>query len=142
MQPEVVSGTDYAVGYLDPKRGTFSNAVWKAWFASDLSILEDGDRSTITFFGPCAQFPYTTHYTVIASDGRVQEYATSAEAVRGFQILPPPTVGSGSQVQTVSPQFSFYHEVTCPSGIYRLAFFGPRMDEPGYKVQSGRTRQG
>lgn len=142
MQPEVVSGTEYAVCYLDPKRGTFSNAVWKGWFASDLSIFEDGDRSTITFLAPDVLFPYTTHYTVIAADGNVQGYATSAEAVRGFQRLPPPEVGSGSQVQMASPQFSFYHEVTCPSGVYRLAFFGPRMDEPGYKVQSGRTREG
>jgi len=29
-QPEVVSGTDYAVCFADPRRGAFSNAVWKA----------------------------------------------------------------------------------------------------------------
>jgi hypothetical protein len=30
LQAEAVSGTDYAVCYLDRQRGTFSNAVWKA----------------------------------------------------------------------------------------------------------------
>ncbi len=33
--PEPVSGTDCAVCYLDLQRGAFSNAMWKAWFASD-----------------------------------------------------------------------------------------------------------
>ena len=133
---EAVSGTDYAVCYLDLQRGTFSNAVWKAWFASDTAtMLKGGDHSTITFFGPCVQFPYTTHYTVIAADGQVHEYATSAEAIQEFQTLPPREVSSGSQVQTVSPQFCYYHEVTCPSGVYRLEFFGPRMDERGYQVK-------
>ncbi|MFL5655231.1 MAG: hypothetical protein ACJ8CB_13785, partial [Ktedonobacteraceae bacterium] len=136
VQPEAVSGTDYAVCYIDPQRGTFSNSVWKAWFASDTATtLEGGDHSTITFFGPCVQFPYTTHHTVIAADGRVHEYANSAEAVQEFQTLPPREVSSGSQVQTVFPQFSYYHEVTCPSGVYRLEFFGPRMDERGYRVK-------
>jgi len=135
-QPEAVCGTDYAVCYLDPQRGTFSNTVWKAWFASDTAtMLEGGDHSTITFFGPCVQFPYTTHYTVMAADGQVHEYATSAEAVQGFQTLPPREVSSGSQVQTVFPQFCYYHEVTCPSDVYRIEFFGPRMDERGYKVK-------
>jgi hypothetical protein len=135
-QPEAVSGTNYAVCYLDPQRGTFSNTVWKAWFASDTAtMLEGGDYSTITFFAPCVQFPYTTHNTVIAADGQVHEYATSAEAVQGFQTLPPREVSSGSQVQTVFPQFCYYHEVTCPSGVYCLEFFGPRMDEWGYKVK-------
>jgi hypothetical protein len=135
-QPEAVSGTNYAVCYLDPQRGTFSNTVWKAWFASDTApMLEGGDHSTITFFAPCVQFPYTTHNTVIAADGQVHEYATSAEAVQGFQTLPPREVSSGSQVQTVFPQFCYYHEVTCPSGVYCLEFFGPRMDEWGYKVK-------
>jgi hypothetical protein len=27
-----------------------------------------------------------------------------------------------------------YHEISCPSGTYRLEFFGPRMDEHGYKL--------
>ena len=135
-QPEAVSGTNYAVCYIDPQRGTFSNTVWKAWFASDTAtMLEGGDHSTITFFAPCVQFPYTTHNTVIAADGQVHEYATSAEAVQGFQTLPPREVSSGSQVQTVFPQFCYYHEVTCPSGIYRIEFFGPRMDERGYAAE-------
>src|SRR5437879_7206897 len=86
VQPEAVSGIDYAVCYIDPQRGTFSNAVWRAWFSSDpTTILEGSDHSTITFFGPCVQFPYTTHNTVIAADGQVHEYATSAEAIQGFQ---------------------------------------------------------
>jgi hypothetical protein len=135
-QPEAVSGIDYAVCYLDQQRGTFSNTVWKAWFASDTAtMLEGGDHSTITFFGPCVQFPYTTHYTVIAADGQMHEYADRAGAVQGFQSLPPREVSSGSQVQTVFPQFCYYHEVTCPSGVYRLEFFGPGMDERGYQVK-------
>ena len=135
-QPEAVSGIDYAVCYHDQQWGTFSNTVWKTWFASDTAtMLEGGDHSTITFFAPCVQFPYTTHNTVIAADGQVHEYATSAEAVQGFQTLPPREVSSGSQVQTVFPQFCYYHEVTCPSGVYRIEFFGPRRDERGYKVK-------
>ncbi|HLI06952.1 MAG TPA: hypothetical protein VKV40_10320 [Ktedonobacteraceae bacterium] len=136
LQPEAVSGTDYAVCYIDPQRGTFSNAVWKAWFASDpATMLEGDDHSTITFFGPCVQFPYTTHYTVIAADGQVYEYADRAGAVQGFQTLPSREVSSGSQVQTVFPQFCYYHEVTCPSGVCRIEFFGLRMDERGYPVK-------
>jgi hypothetical protein len=136
VQPEASSGTDYAVCYLDQQRGTFSNPVWKTWFASDTAtLLEGGDHSAITFFGPCVQFPYTTHYTVIASDGQVHEYTTRAEAVQELQTFPPREVGSGSQVQTVFPQFCYYHEVTCPSGVYRIEFFGPRMDERGYQVK-------
>lgn len=135
-QPEAVSGTDYAVCYLDPQRGAFSNTVWKAWFASDTAtMLEGGDHSTITFLGPCVQFPYTTHYTVIASDGQVHEYTTSAEAVQGFQTLPPQAVDNRSQVQMDFPQFCYYHEVTCPSGVYRIEFIGPHMDERGYQVK-------
>ena len=134
--PEAVSGTDYAVCYLDPKRGTFSNAAWRAWFSSDSAMsLDSSAHSTITFLGPSVQFPYTTHYTVIASDGHVHEYADRAGAIQGFQTLPPQEVSSGSQVQTVFPQFCYYHEVTCPSGVYRIEFFGPRMDERGYQVK-------
>ena len=133
---EAVSGTDYAACYLDLQRGTFSNAVWRAWFASDpATTLEGSDQSIITFLGPCQQFPYTTHYTVIASDGHVHAYADRAGAIQGFQTLTPREVSSGSQVQTVFPQFCYYHEVTCPSGVYRLEFFGPRMDERGYQVK-------
>ena len=134
--PESVSGTDYAVCYLDLQRGTFSNAVWRAWFASDpTTILEGSDHSTITFFGPYVQFPYTTHNTVIAADGQVHEYADRAGAIQGFQTLSSREVSSGSQIQTVFPQFCYYHEVTCPSGVYRIEFFGPRMDERGYQVK-------
>lgn len=134
--PESVSGTDYAVCYLDLQRGTFSNAVWKTWFASDpTTILEGSAQSAITFLGPWMSFPYTTHYTVIAADGQVHEYATRAGAIQGFQALPPREVSSGSQVQTIFPQFCYYHEVTCPSGVYRIEFFGPRMDERGYQVK-------
>jgi hypothetical protein len=136
VQPETVSGTDYAVCYIDPQRGTFSNIVWKAWFASDTAtMLEGGEHSTVTFFGPCVQFPYTTHNTVIAADGQVHEYATSAEAVQEFQTLPLQAVGNKSQGQTVFTQFCYYHEVTCPSGVYRIEFFGPRLDERGYQVK-------
>ena len=134
--PEPVSGTDYAVCYLDLQRGTFSNAVWRSWFASDpATILKGSDQSTITFLGPCLQFPYTTHYTVMASDGHVHEYADRAGAIQGFQTLPSQEVSSESQVQPVFPQFCYYHEVVCPSGVYRLEFFGPLMDERGYRVR-------
>ena len=133
---EAVSGIDYAVCYLDPQRGTFSNPAWRAWFASDPATLLDGSaHRTIIFLGPCMQFPSTTHYTVIAADGRVHEYADRAEAIQGFQTLPPQEVSTGSQVQTVFPQFCYYDEVECPSGAYRLEFFGPRMDKQGYKVK-------
>jgi hypothetical protein len=137
VQPDAVSGTDYAVCYLDPQRGgTFSNNVWKAWFASDTeTMLEGGDHSAITFFGPYVQFPYTTHYTVIASDGQVHEYTTTAESIQGFQTLPTREVSSRSQVQMVFPQFCYYHEVTCPSGVYRIEFFGSHMDERGYQIK-------
>lgn len=129
-QAHEVSGTDYAVCYLDLQRGTFSNTAWKAWFASDAAApLEGGDRSDIIFLVPSMQFPYTTHYTVITADGQVYEYATSAEAFQRFLTLPLQEVSSGSQAETVCPQFSYYHEVTCPSGIYRLEFFGQHMDE-------------
>jgi len=145
--PESVSGTDYAVCYLDLQWGTFSNAVWKVWFSSNpTTILEGSDQSTITFLGLCVQFHYTTHYTVIAADGHVHEYTDSAGAVQGFQTLPPREVSSGSQVQTIFPQFCYYHEVTCPSGVYRIEFFGPRGDEQGYQVKeaegSGQTSPG
>ena len=111
-------------------------SVWKAWFASDASTILGGSAaSTITFLVPCLQFPYTTHNTVIAADGYVHEYADSAGAIQGFQTLPPREASSGSRVQTIFPQFCYYHEVTCPSGIYRIEFFGPRMDERGYAAE-------
>ena len=133
---EAVSGTDYAVCYLDLQRGNGSNASWRTWFPTDADTIFNGsDRSTITFFGPSMQFPYTTHYTVIASAGQVYDYADRAGAIEGFSTLPPREVDNGSQVQVVFPQFCYYHEVVCPSGVYRLEFFGPRMDEQGYKVK-------
>lgn len=142
--PDAVSGTDYAVCYLDLQRGTFSNASWRKWFSSDRTILDSSNHSDITFLVPCIQFPSTTHYTVIAADGQVYEYAGRAEAIQSFHTLPPQKVNNGSAIQTVFPQFCYYHEVTCPSGVYRLEFFGPRMDERGYEVRetafSGRER--
>jgi len=133
---QVVSGIDYAVCYLDLQRGTFSNDYWKAWFASDMSRLFDGSLpSGVTFLGPCIQFPYTTHYTVIASDGQVHEYASRAEAIQGFDAMPPREASNGSGTKTIFPQFCYYHEVTCPDGVYRLEFFGPRMAEQGYQVK-------
>lgn len=142
LQPEEVSGTDYAVRYLDAKQGSFSNTSWRTWFASDSATIFDGsDLSTITFLRPCLQFPYTTHYTVIASDGHIHEYASRAEAIQGFQILPLQERSKGSALQTVVfPQLCYYHEVTCPSGTYRLEFFGPRMDEQGYPVKEAAER--
>ena len=135
VSPEVVSGTEYAVCYLDPKRGTFSNDAWRAWFPSDTTTILDGnDHNPITFLIPCVQFPYTTHYTVMAADGHVHEYADRAEAIQGFLALPSRKVSNENSVQTiVFPQFSYYHEVTCPDGVYRLEFFGPHMDEQGVK---------
>ena len=144
-KPEAVSGTEYAVCYLDPKRGTFSNAAWRAWFSSDTTAFLNGSaESTITFLAPCVQFPYTTHYTVMGADGHVHEYADRTEAIQGFQAFPPQEVGEENDLHTVFPQFCYYHEVTCPSGVYRLEFFGSRMDEQGYPVketaQRGRER--
>lgn len=140
--PASVSGIDYAVCYLDPLRGAFSNASWKVWFASDTTGFFDGSfPGTITCFVPCVQFPYTTHYTVIASDGQTHEYADRTQALQGFQAMPSREADNGSGAQTVFPQFSYYHEVTCPDGIYRLEFFGPRMHERGYHVQEERRGQ-
>jgi len=142
VQPEAVSGTEYAVCYLDPKRGTFSNDSWRAWFSSDTATILDGSfHNTITFLSPCVQFPYTTHYTVIASDGHVHEYSDRAGAIQGFQTFPPQEVGEENDLHTVFPQFCYYHEVTCPGGIYRLEFFGPRMDEQGYQIKGGEERR-
>jgi len=144
-QPEAVSGTEYAVCYLDPKRGTFSNAAWRAWFSSDsTTLLDDSAENTITFLAPCMQFPYSTYYTVMEASGHVHEYADRTEAIAGFQAFPPQEVGEENNRHTVFPQLCYYHEVTCPGGVYRLEFFGPRMDEQGYQVketaQRGRER--
>jgi hypothetical protein len=136
LQPEAVSGTDSAVRYLDARRGNFANASWRAWFASDSATIFDGsDLSTITFLRPCFQFPSTTHYTVIEASGHIHEYASRAEARQGFEAFLPQERDHGSSAQTiVFPQLCYYHEVACPSGVYRLEFFGPRTDEPGYLV--------
>ncbi|QBD82010.1 hypothetical protein EPA93_40950 [Ktedonosporobacter rubrisoli] len=136
LQPEAVSGTNYAVRYLDPRRGNFSNASWQAWFASDSATLFDGsDLSTVSFLAPCFQFPYTTHYTVMAADGQLHEYVDRAEARQGFEAFLPQARDHGSSVQTVAfPHLCYYHEITCPDGVYRLEFFGPHMDEQGYQI--------
>ena len=123
VQPEAVSGTEYAVCYLDSQRGTFSNDIWRAWFSSGITTILDGSlHRTITFLGPCVQFPYTTHYTVIASDGHVHEYLDRAGAIQGFYSFLPQEGGEESDLHTVFPQLCYYHEVTCPGGIYRLEF--------------------
>jgi hypothetical protein len=140
VRPEATSGTDYAVCYLDAKQGTFSNASWRNRFSSDTAILFDHSDQSITFLGPCMQFPFTTHYTVIASDGHVSEYADRAGALQGFATFPLQEVHNGNAVQTLAPHFCYYHDVICPSGVYRIEFFGPRMDELGYTVE-GLTAQ-
>ena len=128
-QPEVLSGIDYAVCYLDRQRGTFSNSIWKAWFASDpVTMLEEGKHQNITFFAPVVQFPYTTHYTVLAAAEEVHEYASAAAAIEGFQALPR---GENQGF----PLLCYYHEVSCPGGVYRIEFFGPHMDEEAYRVK-------
>jgi hypothetical protein len=136
-QPETVSGTEDAVGYLDPKRGMFSNAAWRAWFSSNAATLLDGNTpSTATFFAPYVQFPYSTHYTVVAPDGHIHECADRAEAIQQFDAFPLQEEDNGSAGQTVvAAQFCYYHDVICSSGTYRLEFFGPRMEEQGYQVK-------
>ena len=136
IPPEPASGTNYAVCYLDGHRGNYANPSWKAWFSLDPVTLFDGrNRSDITFFRPDRPFPFTTHYSVIASDGQIHEYADRAEALQGFTALPFHEVGNGRDLQTTFPQFCYYHEVTCPDGIFHIEFFGPRMNEQGYKVR-------
>jgi hypothetical protein len=140
-QPEALCGTEYALCYLDPKRGRFSNAAWNAWFSPEsATILEDLEDLAVLFLGPYVQFPYTTHYTVVEASGQVHEYADRAGAREGFQTFPLQEVGKQSDLHILSPQFCYYHEVTCPGGIYRLEFFGPRMDEQGYRVKETEER--
>ena len=99
-------------------------------------MLFDGRASdSAILLVPCLQVSYTTHYTVFAANGRVYEYAGRAEAVQGFDTFPSREVSNGSQTQTIFPQFCYYHEITCSGSIYRLEFFGPRMDERGYTVE-------
>jgi hypothetical protein len=135
-QPEVVMGIEVAVCYLDLQRGACSNAAWRAWFSSDNDMIfaHESERSSITFFGPYIQYPYTTHYTAIAVDGHVHNYADHVEALQCFETLPSQEVKTGNDLQTIFPQLCYYHEVTCPGGTYRLEFFGSRIDEQGYKV--------
>ncbi len=139
---EVVSGTDCAVCFFDPQEGAFSNATWRTWFSSDSTKLFDGDTpgtsrtpGILIFLVPWLSFPSTSHYTVIASDGCVYEYANRAESLQGFLTSPAQEVSNGNGLQTLFPQFCYYHDVMCPDGVYRLEFFGPRMDEQGYQVK-------
>lgn len=135
-QEEAVSGTEYAVCYLDLKRGTFSNAAWRAWFSTETAtIFDTGSHRAITFLAPCVQFPYTTHYTVVASGGQIHEYAEGAEAIQGFQTFSSQEMDKESNLHSPFPQFCYYQEVTCPGGIYRLELFGSGMNKPGYAVK-------
>lgn len=133
VQPEASSGIEYAVCYLDARHGAFSNVAWKKWFTAGQAILFEEHDQPVTFLRPVIQFPYTTHYTVVAADGLISEYPGHAEALQGFVADPLKEEQHGTSIEATAPHFSYYHEVTCPSGIYRLDFFGPRMDEPGYK---------
>ena len=122
-KPEAVSGIEYAVCYLDLRRGAFSNTSWREWFPSDTAGIFAGN-SSISFFRPLIEFPYTTHYTVIAADGQVHEYPDRAGAIEGFSTLPPPTMHDESDTQTILPHFYYYHEVKFPSGDHQIGFFG------------------
>ncbi|GHO62584.1 hypothetical protein KSC_014760 [Ktedonobacter sp. SOSP1-52] len=136
--PEVVSGVEYAVCYLDPKRGHAANASWRAWFSSDVATLLNGStHRNILFLSPCMQFPSTTHYTVIAADGQVHEYSDRAKAIQGYALLASQEAHDQSHLHSIFPQFCYYHEIICPDGVYRIEFFGPRMNEQGYKVHKG-----
>lgn len=138
VMPEVVSGVEYAVCYLDPKRGHAANASWRAWFSSDVATLLNGSTySNILFLRPCMQFPSTTHYTVITADGQVHEYSDRARAIQGYALLVSQEVHDRSDLHSIFPQFCYYHEIICPDGVYRIEFFGPRMNEQGYKAHKG-----
>ncbi|HET8841690.1 MAG TPA: hypothetical protein VFN35_09495 [Ktedonobacteraceae bacterium] len=132
LQPKVISSTTHAVCYLDVRQGTFANMSWKTWFSSDPDILLRCQNQSITFLCPCILFPFTTHYTVIAPDGHISEYPDRIAAFQGFIATPLQEVSQGNTFEIVAPHFCYYHEVTCPSGIYRLEFFGPHMNEQGY----------
>ncbi len=118
-KPEAVSGIEYAVCYLDLQRGAFSNSSWREWFPSDTARIFDGS-APITFFRPLIQFPYTTHYTVIAADGQAHEYADRTGAIEGFSALPAQEV----QDEAAPPHFYYYHEVKLPNSVQRIGFFG------------------
>lgn len=133
-QPEITSASIYAVCYLDVRQGTFANVSWKTYFSSDPDFLFRCQNQSITFLRPCMQFPFTTHYTVIAPDGRVSEYPDRITALQGFRDTPLQEMNQGNIIQIVAPHFCYYHEVTCPGGTYRLEFFGPHMNEQGYTL--------
>ncbi|WP_201384501.1 hypothetical protein [Ktedonobacter sp. SOSP1-52] len=136
--PEVVSGSEYAVCYLDPTRGHAANACWRAWFSSDVATLLHGSmHSNVLFLRPCMQFPSTTHDTIIAADGHIQEYADRAGAIQGYALLASQEAHDRSDLHHIFPQFCYYHEIICPDGVYRIEIFGPRMNEQGYKVHKG-----
>lgn len=132
LPPEVTSAATYAVCYLDVRQSTLVNVSWKTWFSSDPALLFQRQEQPIIFLRPCIQFPFTTHYTIIAADRRVSEYPDRAAALQGFGNAPLQGMSEGNSIEIVAPAFCYYHEVTCPSGIYWLEFFGPRMNEQGY----------
>lgn len=128
------SGIRMALCYLDARQGSFSNDTWKSLFASDpVRLFSDADQS-ITFFGPYIQYPFTTHYTVVASDGQVSEYPDHLGALQGFATSALQEEHNGDTVRIVAPHFSYYYDVTCPSGVYRLEFFGSEVNKPGYTL--------
>ncbi|GCE23686.1 hypothetical protein [Dictyobacter kobayashii] len=133
--PEANSRTECAVCYLNVRQGIFSNETWKTWFPTDTTVLFNHHDQPITFFRPYVQFPFTTHYTIVDATGSVTEYPDREEALNGFVSTPLQEIKHGNTVQIVAPNFCYYHEVLCPSGTYRLEFFGPRMDEQGYKIK-------
>jgi hypothetical protein len=134
MQAESATGTSMALCYLDARRGSFSNDTWKSWFSTDPAMLFDDNDQNITYFGPCVQFPFTTHYTVIASDGQITEYPDHIGALQGFAQSPLQNVRSENTTRIAAPHFSYYHDVTCPDGVYRLEFFGSDVDKQGYTI--------
>ncbi len=130
VEPESSSGTEYAVCYLDSKRGTFSNLYWKMWFSSNTDLLFTQHDQRITFLRPFMQFPFTTHYTVTTMDGQVIEYPDHAEALQGFVSASSQNASDGNTSDTHAPHFSYYHEVICPSGTYQVEFFGQHPQKP------------
>jgi hypothetical protein len=134
MPPAAPSGSSMALCYLDARQGSFSNGTWKSWFASDPVRLFGDTDQPITFFGPYIQYPFTTHYTVVASDGQISEYPDHIGALQGFATSPLQEEHNGNIVRIVVPHFSYYHDITCPSGVYRLEFFGSEVNKQGYTL--------
>ncbi|GCE30212.1 hypothetical protein KDA_56960 [Dictyobacter alpinus] len=128
--PDEASGISYGLYYLDSIHGNFANSSWEAWFSSTIENIF-AENSHTTFLKPFIQFPASLHYTIIAADGHVEEYASADEAVQGFQTMP--ALQQDGKVSL--PEFCYYCEVTTSSGRYRIEFFGPRMNEPGYPVK-------